>query len=72
MLTLDGQLHSGMLMHEGATSMTLRKSKEETVSVLRIEIDEVKNTGLSLMPEGFEDAMDHQAIADLISYLMNQ
>ncbi len=71
-LTLDGRIHAGMVVDEGATSMTLRKSDEATTSLLRIEIEKVKNTGLSLMPEGFEDAMDHQAIADLIAYLMNQ
>jgi putative heme-binding domain-containing protein len=71
-LTLDGRVHSGMIVDEGATSMTLRKSEGATTSILRVEIEEVKNTGMSLMPDGFEDAMDHQAIADLIAYLMNQ
>lgn len=37
-----------------------------------IEIDEIKNTGLSIMPEGFEGALDVQAIADLLSYLIQQ
>ncbi|EMI20709.1 membrane-bound dehydrogenase domain protein [Rhodopirellula maiorica SM1] len=68
--TLDGEIVSGMIIDEGATSLTLRRGDNVTDTVLRIDIDELKNTGLSIMPEGFEDAMDKQAIADLIAYLM--
>ncbi len=68
--TLDGEIVSGMIVDEGATSMTLRRGDNVTDTVLRIDIDELKNTGLSIMPEGFEDAMDKQAVADLIAYLM--
>ncbi|WP_442505635.1 PVC-type heme-binding CxxCH protein [Novipirellula sp. SH528] len=68
--TLDGEIVSGMIVDEGATSMTLRRGDNVTATVLRIDIDELKNTGLSIMPEGFEDAMDKQAVADLIAYLM--
>ncbi|TWU26263.1 Cytochrome c [Novipirellula galeiformis] len=68
--TLDGEVLSGMIIDEGATSLTLRRADNVTATVLRIDIDELKSTGLSIMPEGFEDAMDKQAVADLIAYLM--
>lgn len=68
--TLDGEIVSGMIIDEGATSLTLRRGDNVTATVLRIDVDELKNTGLSIMPEGFEDAMDKQAVADLIAYLM--
>ncbi len=68
--TLDGRVLSGMIVDEGSTSMTLRNAKNVTETVLRIDIDEIKNTGLSIMPEGFEDAMDAQAMADLLAYLL--
>ncbi|WP_345681702.1 PVC-type heme-binding CxxCH protein [Novipirellula caenicola] len=68
--TVDGEIVSGMIIDEGATSLTLRRGDNVTDTVLRIDIDELKNTGLSIMPEGFEDAMDKQAVADLIAYLM--
>jgi hypothetical protein len=38
-------------------------------SVLRIDIDDLRSTGLSIMPEGLEKQIDAQAMADLLSYL---
>jgi putative heme-binding domain-containing protein len=69
-VTVDGRVLTGTIVDEGATSVTLRRAENVTESVLRIEIDEIKNTGLSMMPEGFEDSIDRQAMADLIGYLM--
>jgi putative membrane-bound dehydrogenase-like protein len=69
-LTFDGRVLSGMIIDEGATSVTLRNAKNVTETVLRIDIDEIRNTGLSIMPEGFEDAMDAQSMADLLGYLL--
>jgi len=68
--TLDGRVLSGTIVDEGSTSMTLRNAQNVSETVLRIEIDEIKNTGLSIMPEGFEGALDVQAMADLLRYLM--
>ncbi len=68
--TLDGRVVSGMIVDEGATSVTLRRAESVTETVLRIEIGEMKNSGMSIMPEGFENSIDRQSIADLIGYLM--
>lgn len=69
-VTLDGRVLSGMIVDEGATSVTLKKDEGVTETVLRVDIDEIKNTGLSLMPEGLEETLDKQAVADLVAYLM--
>ncbi|TWU58357.1 PVC-type heme-binding CxxCH protein [Rubripirellula reticaptiva] len=69
-VTTDGRVLSGTIVDEGATSVTLRRAENVTESVLRIEIDQMKSTGLSIMPEGFENSIDRQAMADLIGYLM--
>ncbi len=68
--TTDDRVLSGMIVDEGSTSLTLRNSKNAIETVLRVDIDEIKNTGLSIMPEGFENEMDPQAMADLLSYLL--
>ncbi|MDA0657459.1 MAG: HEAT repeat domain-containing protein [Planctomycetota bacterium] len=67
---LDGRVLTGMIIDEGSTSMTLRNAQNVAEAVLLIEVDEIKNTGMSMMPEGFEDAMDVQGMADLIAYLL--
>jgi putative membrane-bound dehydrogenase-like protein len=68
--TTDDRVLSGMIIDEGSTSMTLRNSKNVIETVLRVDIDEIKNTGLSIMPEGFEESLDSQAMADLLSFLL--
>jgi len=68
--TLDGRALSGMIVDEGATSLTLRRGENETDTVLRIDIEQVTNTGRSIMPKGFEETLDQQAMADLLAYLV--
>lgn len=68
-LTVDGRVITGMIIDEGSTSITLRGADAKVQSVLQIEIEELKNTGKSFMPDGFEDSLDRQAVADLIAFL---
>ena len=42
---------------------------DATVDVLRIDIDQLKSSGMSLMPEGMEKQIDPAAMADLLEYL---
>jgi hypothetical protein len=35
------------------------------------EIEELRSTGLSYMPEGLEKEIDQRAMADLLEYLTN-
>ena len=39
--------------------------------VLRSDIEELRSTGMSLMPEGLEKQIDQGAMADVIAYLMS-
>ena len=71
LLTTQGQVFSGMLVDENRNSVTLRGSDAKTQTVLKIDIDQMRSTGLSIMPEGLDEKLDDQAMADLIQYLMN-
>jgi putative heme-binding domain-containing protein len=68
-LTTDGRQLTGIIAAETATSLTLRRSDNATDTVLRIDIDQLKSTGSSLMPEGLEKQIDQQAMADLLEFL---
>ncbi|MDB4394000.1 c-type cytochrome [bacterium] len=70
LLTQDGRAMTGMVASETASSVTLRRAESATDTVLRVDIEELKSTGLSIMPEGMEKSIDVQAMADIISYLM--
>jgi putative heme-binding domain-containing protein len=59
-----------MIAAETATSVTLKRAENESDTVLRTNIDEMVNTGLSIMPEGIEKLVTPQEMADLVEYLM--
>ncbi|MGI9473664.1 MAG: PVC-type heme-binding CxxCH protein, partial [Rubripirellula sp.] len=69
-LTEDGRAMTGMISAETATSVTLRRAENASDTVLRVDIDRLKSTGLSIMPEGLEENIDPKAMADIIAYLM--
>ncbi|MHC4404952.1 MAG: DUF7133 domain-containing protein, partial [Planctomycetota bacterium] len=70
-ITEEGLSITGMIESETATSVTLKRPEGETDTVLRANIDELVNTGLSIMPEGQEKLMTRREMADVIAYLMS-
>jgi putative membrane-bound dehydrogenase-like protein len=67
-LLADGRTITGMIASETATSITFKRADNATDTVLRIDIEQLKSTGQSLMPEGLEKQLDQQAMADLLEY----
>lgn len=70
-LTDDGRVLTGLIATESANSVTLRRVDGTEVTVQRSEIDELRSTGLSFMPEGLEEKLNYQAMADLLEFLKN-
>ncbi|CAD73123.1 MAG TPA: cytochrome C [Rhodopirellula baltica] len=69
-LDVDGRTLTGMITEESATSITLQRAESAKDSLLRVDIERLQSTGMSIMPEGLEEQLDRQAMADLIAYLM--
>jgi putative membrane-bound dehydrogenase-like protein len=67
--TKDGRVHNGILARETQGSITLKNQDGKEQVILRSELDELRSTGKSLMPEGFEKDLNKQELADLIAYL---
>ena len=67
--TRNGQVFAGLLAEETATTLKLRRAEGVEDNLLRSEIDELRSTGKSLMPEGLEQNINLQEMADLISFL---
>ena len=67
--TKDGRSLSGVVKAETSTSLTLAQSGGLEEKILRNDIAEIKASGLSLMPEGLEQSMTPQELADLIAYV---
>ena len=69
LLTADGRTLAGMIEEETATSITLRRADNAKHTILRIDIDELRSSGISLMPEGLEKQINQQQMADLLQFL---
>ena len=67
--TGNGKIFNGVLSSESATSLTLRREKGQTYTILRKDIEEVAASSRSLMPDGIEKEITPQDLADLIGYL---
>ena len=68
LVTKDGYVHDGLLAGEAPGSVTL-KGEREDVTVLRQNIEELRASTVSLMPDGLEETMTRQELADIIAYL---
>ena len=66
----DGRTLNGMLAAETATSITLKRAEDASDTVLRAQIKRMRSGQVSIMPEGLEQQLDVQGMADLISYMM--
>lgn len=67
----NGRTLSGIIADESAASITLKRAENASDTIQRNELEDLRSTRQSIMPEGMEKQLDHQALADLISYLLN-
>ena len=68
-VTTAGRSLTGILATETGSSITLLAAEGKSESVLRDEIEELRSTSKSLMPDGLEKDLSQQDIADLIEYV---
>ena len=67
--TEDGRTFTGILVSESPTSVTLRKEKGTSESILRKDIEFIKASNVSLMPSNLHEQTNPQDVADLIGFL---
>ena len=67
--TVDGELFDGILAAETAAAVTLSRANGESDTVPRDRIREMRAEGRSLMPDGLEQGLDSDGLADLLAYL---
>jgi putative heme-binding domain-containing protein len=69
LVTDTGRSLTGLITAETANSITLRRLDGTSETVLRVNIEELRSTGMSFMPEGLEKQIDVPNMADLLAYL---
>ncbi len=67
--TTDGRVLSGMISAESSNSITLRREEGQEDELLRADIEQMAASGQSLMPEGLEEDLSSQDMADIITYI---
>ncbi len=68
-LTDEGRIYTGMLAAETLTTIELIDTEAKRHTILREEIEQLLNSGKSLMPEGFEKQMTSSELTDLLEFL---
>jgi putative membrane-bound dehydrogenase-like protein len=69
LLTTGGQVFTGLLAADTASSVTLKQQEGKTQTVLRKDIEELKASPVSLMPESLGKSLSPQDVADILAWL---
>ena len=67
--TADGRVLTGLLAEDGKDRVVLKIQGGKIETIARSQIDEMKTSDLSLMPEEMEKQFTPQEIADLFAFL---
>ena len=67
----DGRSFSGLLEVETGGSITLLGADGQRQTILRADLEELRSSGKSLMPDGLEQDITPQDLADLIGYVLS-
>lgn len=70
--THDGQVLNGMIVRENSDALFLRTSQLAEIRVARRDVDVIRPSNVSIMPEGLEKTMTSQEFADLLEFLYQQ
>jgi putative heme-binding domain-containing protein len=67
--TKDGQSVLGIVASDMPTSITIRQAYGRETVISRAQIKRMSSDGKSLMPEGLEEKLTSQDMADLIAFV---
>jgi putative membrane-bound dehydrogenase-like protein len=70
--TRDGRVLSGLIVEQTLFAITLRDNKGERTRIARDEVDELKESDVSLMPESLYKEFSPQQLRDLFSFLQSE
>ncbi|TWU60184.1 Neutral/alkaline non-lysosomal ceramidase [Rubripirellula tenax] len=65
----DGRVLSGVVAEEAGESLTLVHADGKRTTISRRDIDQMRSTGLSLMPQGFESELPPPLMSDVLKYV---
>lgn len=69
--TRDGQTHTGLIVRDDASGLTLKLVGGAEISLPRAQLAGTTSAGLSLMPEGLESGLSIEDLANLMTFIEN-
>jgi putative membrane-bound dehydrogenase-like protein len=69
--TNDGRVLTGLLAESSAQTLTILDAKNKRTTLSRAELEELRESDASLMPDNLLDQLSEQQIRDLFAYLQS-
>jgi putative heme-binding domain-containing protein len=69
LLTVDGQIISGLLVNQTPNAVSIRTAEDQVVNVNRSQVESLNASPVSIMPEGLLDKLSNKKQADLLRYI---
>jgi putative heme-binding domain-containing protein len=70
-LTVDGQIYNGLLRGQDEKSVELQLNAERSVVIPREDIEQMEPSDVSVMPQGIDQVLSKQDLADLMALLQS-
>jgi putative heme-binding domain-containing protein len=70
--TRSGSIHTGMIVRDDADAVYLRTAELAEIRVARGEVEDMRESGVSIMPQGLEKTMSPQELSDLLEFLFQR
>ncbi len=71
-VTKDGRVLAGLIVEQTPGAITLRDNKGERTKIARADVDELKESDISLMPESLYKEFSPEQLRDLFSFLQSE
>jgi putative membrane-bound dehydrogenase-like protein len=70
-VTTDGRTLNGLVAESSPTTLTLIDSKAQRISIPQADVEAMKPSSVSVMPERLLDTMNAEQVRDLMAYLQS-
>ncbi|MBM83624.1 MAG: hypothetical protein CMJ78_23955 [Planctomycetaceae bacterium] len=67
----DGNVHNGLITRQSADNVFLRKADLSEHRISRDSIEGIRESNVSIMPQGLEKLLSEQELRDLLAFLAN-
>jgi putative heme-binding domain-containing protein len=68
----NGNTLSGIIATENASTLTIKQMGGSKTTIQRTDIAKIEKSMVSAMPNGFENAISKEQMADLVAFIKNQ